>query len=276
MFVILLIVVAALFVLFWALSAFFQAYLYNEPTKHLPARAAIAALVVGGLIGVWTYANAKSDRKGKYGPLHDFDSTNSTEVYEFTAVREYPYDKGPDGKPKEVKSTFRRAEKQKSGTFLEDKTGKPFQLNTGTFKTEELEVKEADGKIAHFHAETDSRGNYTPDKRFSERGSKRYVDGDAPEAIYAPSTKAMVYAILLNVLSYVAWLVAFWLIMRFAFAHALGLAVVFGLLTMLVVAPLLFERVRPQEGRTQTLEAPVVPKVINVPNKPDKPKEPGK
>jgi hypothetical protein len=114
---------------------------------------------------------------------------------------------------------------------------------------------------------------YLPDKRFAEKGSKRHMDGDTPGVVFAPSTKVMLIALLFNVLNYVAWFVAFWLVMRFAFPHAVGLAVVFGLLTMLVAAPLLFERVRPKDGPTRKIEIPTVPTVpvVTIPdaNPPD-------
>jgi hypothetical protein len=260
-----LVVVFALFVLFWGLAVLLQGYLYNEPADRLPARAAVAALVVGGMIGGWTYANAKSDRKGKYGPLHDFDSTTTTDLSEFTAVRKYVQVKGPDGQPKEEKTTFRRPEGQKTAAFVEDKTGRPFQLSSSEFLTTAIEVKGPDDKVGRFDAVLDPKDpkgqTYLPDKTFAEKGSKRHLDGDAPGAVYAPSTKAMLFALLLNGLNYVAWLVGFWLVMRFAFPHAVGLAVVFGLLTMLVAAPLLFERVRPKDGPAHKLEAPVMPTV---------------
>jgi hypothetical protein len=261
----LLVLVAALFVVFWGLSAFLQPYLYSEPASNLPARAVGAAVVVGLAVGVWTYANAKSDRKGKYGPLHDFDSTGTTDVYEFTAVRQYA-DKGPDGMPKEEKAVFHRPEGQKSAAFTEEKTGKPFQLNTSTFKTMTLEVKDADGKVTKFEAVTDGKGNYVPDKRFDEKGTKRHLDADAPGVIYAPSTKTMVFAILLNLANYLAWFAAFWLVLRFAFPHAAGLAVIFGLLTMLVVGPMMFERVRGKEAPAHKFDPVVAPSVPNLPD----------
>lgn len=262
---IILIVVAALFILFWGLTVFLQGYLYSEPAAHIPVRAVIAAAVVGGVIGAWTYANAKSDKKGKYGPLHDFDSTGMTDVYEFTAVRKYPGVKGADGQPKEEKATFKRAEGQKSATFVEEKTGKPFQLNTSEFVTTAFELKEADGKVGKFEAVFAQKDVYAAGKPFTEPGTKRHVDGDVPGTIFAPSTKAKIYAIALNVLNYLAWFLALWLAMRFAWPHALGLAAIFGLLTMLVVGPLLFERVRPKDTPTRKLQVTEVPVVPTVP-----------
>jgi hypothetical protein len=268
---IIILVVAALFVLFWGLAVLLQGYLYSEPATRLPARAAVAALVVGGAIGVWTYANAKSDRKGKYGPLHDFDSTTTTDVYEFIAVRKYE-EKGPDGQPKEEKVKFHRPEGQKVAVFVEEKGGKQFQLNTSAFVTTALEVTDAGGTTGRFDAMMEDkagRKTYTADKRFAEKGTKRYMDGDAPGAIYAPSSKVMIFALLFNVLNYVAWFVGFWLALRFAFPHAVGLAVVFGLLTMLVAAPLLFERVRPKDNTGRKIEAPMMPTVPVTPEVPD-------
>jgi hypothetical protein len=74
----------------------------------------------------------------------------------------------------------------------------------------------------------------------------------------------MVFSVLLNVANYLAWFAAFWLVLRFALPHAAGLALVLGLLTMLVVAPLLFDRLRPGDApvkRIEPIKAPVVPTV---------------
>ena len=53
---------------------------------------------------------------------------------------------------------------------------------------------------------------------------------------------------LLNLLLFVAWFVAFWPILRFTVGHALGLAAVMGLVTMLLVMPLLFKPNRAAKG----------------------------
>src|SRR3954453_5385533 len=51
------------------------------------------------------------------------------------------------------------------------------------------------------------------------------------------------------------------------------MALIFGLLTMLVVAPLLFERVRPKDGPGHKLEAITAPAVPSVPDEPDQDKK---
>src|SRR4029077_6700591 len=99
----------------------------------------------------------------------------------------------------------------------DEKTGTPCRLSSTGFLTIAFEVKDPDGKSGRFDAVMDPKDPkgliYLPDKRFAEKGTKRHMDGDTPGIVSAPSTKVMVYALLFNVLSYVAWLVAFWLVM---------------------------------------------------------------
>src|SRR5207253_2338168 len=76
---------------------------------------------------------------------------------------------------------------------------------------------------------------YTNDRRFVEENGSRYVQAEQLGVLYVPSTKTVVVALLLNLLHFVAWLAAFWLILRFTLGHALGLAVVMGLITMMLV-----------------------------------------
>ena len=77
-----------------------------------------------------------------------------------------------------------------------------------------------------------------------EKGS-RYLQTDQLGVIYVPSTWAVILALLLNLLHFAIWFVAFWPILQFTRGHALALTAVFGILTMLLVMPLLFERARP-------------------------------
>ena len=46
---------------------------------------------------------------------------------------------------------------------------------------------------------------------------------------------------MVNISMFVAWFIAFWPILQYLTGHALGLSLVFGVLTMVVLMPLLFK-----------------------------------
>jgi hypothetical protein len=47
----------------------------------------------------------------------------------------------------------------------------------------------------------------------------------------------------LNVLNLVVWFVCLWLVLRFQWSHALGLAILFWVAVSFLIMPMLFERV---------------------------------
>jgi hypothetical protein len=59
--------------------------------------------------------------------------------------------------------------------------------------------------------------------------------------LFVPSTGTVVLALLINLLHFVVWFVAFWPILQFTRGHAFVLTVAFGLFTMILVMPLLFK-----------------------------------
>src|SRR5439155_23540535 len=87
---------------------------------------------------------------------------------------------------------------------------------------------------------------YTDERRFTEEGGSRYIRGDPTGLglMFVPSSSVVALALLVNLLHFVAWFVAFWVVMQFRWGHALGFAAALGLVTMLLIMPLLFKQVR--------------------------------
>ena len=235
----------AAFVLLWAVGLTAQSYLYEQVADRLPMRATIGAIFLGCFYTFWIYANTRADSKDKYGVLQEFSPTARSVSDEFTAVRHYPRMKGPDGKPLEELVAFKKTGVGRIVTFVDAKNEK-FRTNSSDYITVSLDVKDATGKVARFDAKMDALGNYdlpsgrTP--RFVEAGGKRFVEADNPSLVFAPSTSALIGALVLNFANFAIWVVAFWPCMRFTLGHSIVGAIGFGSLMMLFLVPLLFEK----------------------------------
>lgn len=248
--------------LFWGLALFMQGYLYNQPADKLPLRALVAGLGVAMFLTGWTYLNTRATHANKYGVLHEFVATSQVPVNEFEAVRQLGI-KDEKGQPKEVTVPFKWEPAGAGGQFVEVETGKKFEINTSNYMTVALLVPGEGGTKARFDAEMQG-GAYTKraddERRFTEQGGPRHIDGRNPRQMEVPSTGGLVAAVGINVLQYVVWFLAFWLGLRFTIGHSLGLAAAFGLASMLILMPLLFDlnKVKPVIAAPQP--TPAAPK----------------
>jgi hypothetical protein len=259
-------IVVALFALFWGGGLVAQGYLYSQPADKFPLRAAAGALLVGIFLTLWCWIDKRSP--GRYDTFFEFAPYETRTFDEFEAVR-WTADpaaavKGKtefqqkDGQPVETVTKFRRVGGGKSGTFVEDGTANHFELS-GTPKgggpptmTVALLVRPepgADPVRLKADLKKDERiGALTwapgPERRFTEENGSRYVNAYQMGVMYVPSSGVVATALLLNFAHFAVWFLAFWLLMQFRWTHALGFAVAMGLLTMLVVMPLLFKQVR--------------------------------
>ncbi|MDB5309604.1 MAG: hypothetical protein JWO38_3806 [Gemmataceae bacterium] len=250
-----LLVTFALFALFWGGTLVAQGYLYQQPTDRLPLRAAAAAALVGAFLTFWVWVDKRSP--GKYDTFFEFAPYSTTTFTEFEAVRwtrdpaagakKVEFKKDAKGGPAETTARFKRAPGGATPKFVEERTGREFKLNDSDTMTAALLLKGPDGGApVRFKADLkeDKRTGgltYSGERRFTEENGSRYVRGDQLGVLYVPSNSVVVLALLINFLLFVVWFAAFWPVLRFGVGHALGLAAVFGLVTMLLVMPLLFK-----------------------------------
>jgi hypothetical protein len=251
-------VTLGLFAALWGLGSFLQSSLYSELADRLPLRALVGALLLGGFITFWTYANTRAAGQDRYGTLFEFNPMTVTDLTEFDAVRRYRAAAGQEAPEKTV--AFKRTGGGRTAPFVEvDDPSRPLNLTTADYVTIALEVKEGETKT-RFDADLDDKGRYksATNKVFRDKRG-RYIEfgqTNTPSPIYAPSRGAFAAAVGINVLNFVVWFVVFWPVMRFTLGHSLGLAVVFGGVTMLLLMPLLFEK----NQRTQRPAAAAVQK----------------
>ena len=243
---------AVLFALFWGGTLVAQGYFYQQPADRLPARAGGAAVLVAGFLTVWVWVD--KNNPGKYDTFFEFAPYSTTTFGEFEAVRWLAdpvaagkgrpgFKKDDKGNPVEKVTTFRRPGGSKTAAFAEDGTGQAFKLNTADAMTAALVVKPDDGgTTARYKAELAKDGlTYAGERRFVEEGGSRYLHATQLGVLYVPSNRAVALALLLNFLLFAVWFAALWPVLQFNWPHALGLAAVLGLVTMLLVMPLVFK-----------------------------------
>jgi hypothetical protein len=245
-----------LFGLFWGGTLVAQGYFYQNPADRLPLRAAVAALLVGSFTIFWVWLDRKNP--GKYDTFFSFAGETTRDFNDFEAAR-WHYDaaakgmkKDPQGNPLETIAKFKKTPGGKTPTFVEEGTNKKFATHDTEMMTAALIVKGDDGNPIRFNAEMkkDARTgamNYISDqneRRFIEEKGSRYIKAGQPGVMYIPSTGVVAVALLVNFLLFLVWFIALWPVLRFSWGHALGFAAVGGLVMMLIVMPLLFNKNR--------------------------------
>ncbi len=247
-----LVVAVVLSVLLWAVGLFLQGYLYQQPAEKLPLRALGAGVILSVFLCFWALVNTRAEGENKYGTFFEFNPTTTKTFTEFEAVRRYP--RNPEGE-KEKNVPHKRGTVGTAIEFVEVGSDKPFRLNDSSYLTIGLIVPEATGgKKIRFNTQIKDGTTYaTPERQFVEEGGSRYIDHGNLGTMYSPSRAALFGALILNLLLFVIWFAVYWPILQFGFGHAFGLAVLSGLITMLVLMPVLFRVNKPKP------EAPAPP-----------------
>lgn len=222
-------------VLIWAGTAFIQGYLYETPlTADIFWRAPAAGLAVTLFIALWGWMDARAP--GTVAGMFQFrfrDENGDKPFPEFWA------EKGG----KETHYKMRRIP-QGARTVREyvSDDGKRWPQQP---RPDALLVQEKPGEPkARFEA-----------KPGGEPGVTQYVDSrgrvlkDDDPGVYSLFRWGLVFKILfLYGGLLVVWFLSLWLLARFQWSHALGLAVVLWLVTLILLVPLLLEQV---ENRTK-------------------------
>lgn len=236
---------AGAFALLWAVAAYVQQSLYESVVDRLPLRSLIGAVLLGCFYTFWVYANTRADSKDKFGVAYDFSPTARREFDEFVAVRRYPNVREPDGSLHEERVAFKKTTAGRTARFTDDRN-RVFRPNDSQSLTVAIEVSSGSGDPVRFDALFDANGNYLlpngRSPRFVEAGGTRFAEVDTAGLLYVPSPAALAGAIGFNLGGFVVWLVVFWPCLRFTLGHSVGGAFGFGLLMLLFVVPLLFEK----------------------------------
>ncbi|MCS6849935.1 MAG: hypothetical protein NZ700_02055 [Gemmataceae bacterium] len=207
-------------VLFWVGSLWIQGYVYNEAREDLYWRAPVAAAVLALFLAGWTFLAYTAP--GQFDVLTSFNPVENRDFEEFWGVR------GSE------KVRYQRSS---------DELGRPVYLDSqrrpAPEPLDEIIVKEGEAEVV-FRPERDAQGNFKV-----ERGRPvRYRD-DRGRIMERPGTLTsfrwglFVANLGLNAIHLAAWFLSVWLLLRFQWSHALGLACVCWLVMTLTIVPLL-------------------------------------
>ena len=238
--------VLALTAFFWLIAYAVQSYLYSQPANLLPVRAVVCGLLMALFLTGWTYSNTRATHKDKYGTFFDMQPTDRVDLRKFEAVRQYQI-KGSDGKLKEETVAFAFDVNRNDRFYQVDKPSDPFMLNSSLFITTALLIPDDDTgeKKSRFIPEMDN-GAYVRDDgeavMFNEEDGSRYLSTDNLHHLYIPSTGALIVALLFNAMLFVVCFGIFWYGLQFSVGPALALTALFGVPTILILMPLLFDQ----------------------------------
>jgi hypothetical protein len=243
--VIVLVVWVGLSLLLAAWTLFFQGYIYSEPVSAIYWRAPAAGTALTVFVILWMMLDYRSvqDRgdEGRYQPLHSFSYRESERYEHLWIIR--------DG----IKEHYEWRGNQyvnKSNRRLPERPRKIIASH------------KADGDEHDFEPKLDAKGNFQIEAdqklRYYEKDNpSRYMEEGYPGLISITHFGWLVMNLLLNFGFLAVWFVSLWLLLRFQWSHALGLAVVFWLVMLLFIMPMILKKT--EEVRKERLPPKTTP-----------------
>jgi hypothetical protein len=219
-------------VLLWAGAVGIQGYFYNEASPDLIWRAPAASFAVTFYIGIWCWINHGNPR-GTYGSVFDFETPSNDEKFSSLVW---------------VKKDQTEVRYHWDGIHWVDNSGHPFRRSTSDGVVEEIRAEPSNkesGKTAVFKVDL------TPDGKFKDPQNAHYIEEDGEHRVMTEDSLGRVSTpkrgllfgnLLLNGLHFAAWFVCLWLLLRFQWSHALGLAIALWLALSLSVVPFLLAK----------------------------------
>jgi hypothetical protein len=233
---ILLLTAVGVAVLLAAGTAMIQGYLYSEPADGLEWRAPAAGAAMGVFFALWCLLEARAP--GQYDTLLNFSTRETKAVDRFWSERVNA------GVKQEI--PYRKSSDDRGRVIFVDPDNRPWRRSDNGQMT--ALIIEEDGERKRFEAELNPDGTFRVEPnqplRYVEVGGGRVMTENSPGEITATRTALLIGNLLLNLAHLLAWFGCFWLLLRFQWSHALGLALAFWLVFALVVWPVLQVRVK--------------------------------
>jgi hypothetical protein len=236
---ILFVVFAVLSLLLAAWTLFFQAYIYSEPIGAIYWRAPAAAAALTVFLAIWVVCDYRSidsrdDSEGHYQPLHNF-SAREVKTYKYLWLT--TQDRKQELYELRGNRYLNKANQQPKS--------RPLQIVAGD---------ELNGEKHVFKPPMDDKGYFKVEKdqplRYYEEGNpSRYMDESALGQISIFHFGWMLGSLILNFGFLLVWFVSLWLLLRFQWAHALGLAFVIWLISLFVLPMILTQAEKVRKER---------------------------
>jgi hypothetical protein len=226
----------AVMVVCWAGTLVLQSYIYSEPVAQLYWRAPAAGLVLAAFLGWWCYLDYRTPQG--YNPLKmifEPMTVHSEEFPRFTAI-------------KKGKATVYEGKRNARGRReYVDSNNRPWSPSGTDGITEAIIVKEGDQDV-RFNVDLAPDGMPRKDQDgaihyVEENGKHRIMTDTYIGKLAAPRPGSLGLTFLLSLLHLALWFLCLWLLLRFQWSHALGLAIVLWVVLTLTVMPMLFGKV---------------------------------
>jgi len=250
----LLLIWLALMAFFLVGSVWFQGYIYTEPAAGLVWRGPVAGTILALFFALWCYLAAKYP--GSYDTVFNFSPREEIRFSKFKSER-----RGQDTMTFELRASPRGRDEYLT------RSGQRWSRSDAV-------IIEEEGQEVRFAADRDEEGNYKitrrnppwglgwlvgqgPEQPLRYRDEQgRIMTEDAIGRISISRWGIFFANMFFNLFHFVLWFVCLWVVVRFQWAHALGLAFLLWLIMTIPVLPILFEKA--QAGGTQPREAPRV------------------
>jgi hypothetical protein len=229
----------ALTVVIWVMTLFLQGYYYTEPTQGIVWQAPAAGFLLGLFFTFWCML-----------------IVNST----VTSLHDLPYDTLFSFKPRvdKFKNPVKDLWVMKKGSkepvhyvlkkkfqggitvseYIQVDTGRPYSPSG----VEEIIIEEDGAKTRFLPMPAPAGADYrqfVDDNGWTIREYPQSGPTGLPEAF---RWSRFLMNIFLNLLHFILWFVCLWLLVRFQWAHALGLAVVMWVVMTVAVLPMMLEQ----------------------------------
>ena len=222
----------ALAVVLWAVTLFLQGYIYSEPVSQIYWRAPLAGLILTLFLAFWCYLDYHSP--GRYGAILDVSTIENEDFTKFVAIK----------KGREI---LFEGTKTPRGRMEYRAQGKPWSRSDAEGVVEAIVVEDKDHQKIRFDAELTPDGKFKaaqgkPVRYIEVDGQGRVMTDDSPGRVSVVRGGRIVGNLLLNLLLLGFWFAGLWLLLRFQWSHALGLAIVAWIVLTLIVLPALFKK----------------------------------
>jgi hypothetical protein len=221
-------------VLLWAATLFFQGYIYSEPVAGLYWRAPLGGLVLCLFAAFWCWLAYRAP--GKYNTLFEFSAHGDDERFDkFWSVK----------KGKEilyVAKTIGQGRKE-----YRDPQGRPWRRSDAEGVMEAIVVEDKDGQKIRFETELTKDGKFKaaqgePVRYVEVSGRHRVMTDDYIGQLSEVRKGTIAANLFLNFFHFALWFACLWLILRYQWGHAFGLAVVIWLVVTLTLLPMMFKK----------------------------------
>jgi hypothetical protein len=228
---ILLLTFLVLTALLWGGTRLAQGALYEDVQPDLYWRAPAAAAALTVYVGAWSLLNYAAAEPGQTDLPYD-------NIFNFTAekVSERPV---PGFEAVRGDVTEKYVIRNLTGSppryeYHKDPGGDLWLARRAT-DVDAIVLKEGEREVRFKTVTTKDDQGKEHVERFAEEGGRRYMTEEGFGRITTPRGGGSWFRVLLNVLHFGVWFVVLWLLLRFQWPHALGLAAVLWLVMTFLV-----------------------------------------